>query len=340
MTATDSVKKKLSLSLSLVLALSAVAPAICAQEVTGVAQTLFDEGKRLMKEEKYDQACPKLSESYKLQPFTGTLLNLATCNERWGKTATAWAQFRDALAASKKDGNADREAYAREHIKELEPHLSHLTISADKKVDRNGLSISLDDVSLGTAILGAMIPVDPGKHVIHVTQAGKKPWSTEIEIGKENDSKSVQIPQLQKEPEKPKEIVPVGPTLPPPPPRNNTAGWIVGSTGVALLGVAVFTGIEASSKWNTRNDNCQNDQCNPLGLQADKSARNWAFATDIFIATGVIATGVGAYLILRPSPSAEARPAPRVGSSPPSGSTYVAPSFGPGYGGFAVTGSF
>jgi hypothetical protein len=335
-------KRPISLALSLVIALSSIAPLVAAQEVTGVAQTLFDEGKRLMKEEKYAQACPKLAESYKLQPFTGTLLNLATCNEKWGKTATAWAQFRDALGIAKREANADRESYARTHIAALEPKISHLTISVQPGVDTTGLTVTLDDVSLGTAILGAALPVDPGNHVIAVAQQGKQPWKTEIEIGKENDAKAVAIPPLKDLPPPPKEEPkpPIGPKTPDaPPPRNDTPGWVVGGAGVVLLGTALFTGIEASSKWNTRNDLCPNDKCVSGGLDADKTARRWALATDIFVATGVIATGIGAYLLLKPGPTGSTTTTTgRAG--PPSGSTVLAPSMGPGFAGVAVTGAF
>lgn len=341
MNATDAGKHRISFALSLVIALSAIAPAISAQEVTGVAQTLFDEGKKLMKEEKYEQACPKLAESYKLQPFTGTLLNLATCNEKWGKTATAYAQFRDALSASKKEGNSERADYARAHITTLEPKVSHVTITAQTGADVSGVTLSLDGVSVSTAVLGASLPVDPGKHVISVSQPGKKTWTTEVEIGKENDTKSVTIPPLEAEPEKPKEDKTPPPKVPvaPPPKRDNTPAWIIGGAGVALVGVGVFTGITASSKWGTRNDNCVGDVCKPAGVEADSSARKWALATDILVATGVIATGVGVYLLVRPGPSASTTTTTGR-AAPPSGSTYVAPAVAPGYAGVAVTGAF
>ncbi len=331
-------KQALALTLCGALALPAVAPIVAAQEVTGVAQTLFDEGKKLMDAEKYEQGCPKLAESYKLQAFTGTLLNLATCYERWGKTATAWAQFRDALAASRREGNDKRAEYARAHIAALEPKISHLTVSVKAGVDASAFSISIDGVSLGTAILGADLPIDPGKHVISVTQQGKKPWETDVEIGKENDRKAVEIPPLVDLPAPPKEQpkpLPRGPEAPAP---NRTAGWVVGTIGVALIGSSLFTGIEASSKWNTRNDLCPNDLCRPGGLDADKSARRWALATDVLLATGVIATGVGAYLLLKPGSSSSS--ATSGSAAPPTGSTYVAPAMGPGYAGLAVSGAF
>ena len=47
-----------------------------------VAEALFVEGKQLMKEDKIDEACSKLEESYRLDPLPGVLLNLAVVDLR------------------------------------------------------------------------------------------------------------------------------------------------------------------------------------------------------------------------------------------------------------------
>ena len=78
------------------------------------AQSLFDEGRKLMSAGKYADACPKLAESQKLDPGVGTQFHLADCYEKLGQTASAWAGFLEAASAAKSMGQADREKVARE----------------------------------------------------------------------------------------------------------------------------------------------------------------------------------------------------------------------------------
>jgi hypothetical protein len=46
-----------------------------------LAEALFHDGKAQMKKGNYAAACPKLAESYKQDPATGTLLALAVCQD-------------------------------------------------------------------------------------------------------------------------------------------------------------------------------------------------------------------------------------------------------------------
>src|SRR6185436_7071846 len=59
-------------------------------------EALFREGRRFMKSRDFASACPKLEESLRLDPATGTLVNLADCEEQIGRTASAWQHWRAA----------------------------------------------------------------------------------------------------------------------------------------------------------------------------------------------------------------------------------------------------
>ena len=62
------------------------------------AEKLFHEGRELMKKRStLDRGCEVLQQSFDLQARGDTLLNLAECHRRQGKTASAWREFDEAL---------------------------------------------------------------------------------------------------------------------------------------------------------------------------------------------------------------------------------------------------
>src|SRR4051812_27217178 len=73
------------------------------------AETLDAEGTALLNQHKYDEACAMFAESYRILPGNGVLLRLGLCQELQGKTASAWATFRDAAARARAAGDAQVE---------------------------------------------------------------------------------------------------------------------------------------------------------------------------------------------------------------------------------------
>src|SRR5258707_11096102 len=126
------------------------------------SEALFGDGRRLMSQGNYAQACPKFEASLKLDPGVGAMLNLADCYEKNGQTASAWAEFREASSAARAAGSRDREELSRQRASALEPKLSRLTIVAGKQ----SAQVTRDGTPVDSAAFGTAMPVDPGKHVI------------------------------------------------------------------------------------------------------------------------------------------------------------------------------
>ena len=74
------------------------------------ADTLFKQGKKLMAEKKYSDACEAFEQSMKLDPGIGTELNIARCYEEWGKVGRAWHAYKAAekMAKDAGDSRADK----------------------------------------------------------------------------------------------------------------------------------------------------------------------------------------------------------------------------------------
>ncbi len=139
-----------------------------------IAETLFSQGKALLNQGKYDEACPKLAESLRLDTGIGTMMYLAECYERSGKLASAWAQWREAQESSKRAGDA-REKLTKGRAEQLEPRLSRVSISVSPDADVPGLSVTRDGHEIGRAAWGVEAPIDAGKHVFRATAPDREP---------------------------------------------------------------------------------------------------------------------------------------------------------------------
>lgn len=164
------------------------------------AEMLYRQARDFMAAGNYAEACPKFAESHRLDPATGTLLNLASCHEQQGKLATAWLEYSDAALAARRDGRPDRVEFAQQRQALLEPKLSHLTLVLPTEADDPALELELDGTRIGRAVLNMPTPVDPGKHTVKAKAPGKKPWLQVIEIGAVADRQTVTIPKLEAEP--------------------------------------------------------------------------------------------------------------------------------------------
>jgi len=228
---------------------------VAAQTDSAAARALFSEGRTLMDAERYEEACPKLEESLRLDHGMGTQFNLAHCWEKVGRTASAWAMFLDVAAAARAGNQPQRETAARERANALEPKLTRLKLTvteptADTKVMR-------DDQEVGRAAWGTAMPVDPGDHVVRVTATGKEPWSQEVKVPPNSKTFSVTVPALADAAvaETPKDAAPTE-TAPPEVGAERESGGlggqkvaalVIGGVGVAALATGTVFMVQSRS---------------------------------------------------------------------------------------------
>jgi len=183
----------------LVIAIAAVAgsaPRASAQSVSVQAQSLFDDGRRLLAAGTFPEACAAFEASQKLEPKVTTLLNLADCREQNHQLASAWGTFTEAKSAANLAKNANLARVAANHASKLAPRLSKLTIAVPDDHLVPNLEVSRDGAPVISAAWNHALPIDGGSYVIRARAPGRAAWSITQEIKVEGDAVTVTIPLL------------------------------------------------------------------------------------------------------------------------------------------------
>ncbi len=276
------------------------------------AEALFSEARRLVAAGDYTNACPKFAESERLDPSVATLLNLGACYEKAGRTASAWATFREAISAAQAARRDDYLGVAQKRAAALEPLLARLVIS-EKDTTTAGIEIQRDGVAVTQAEWGVPIPVDPGEHVVAASAPGKKRWETKVTIAAGAPT-TVEVAALEDAPvaappppaSTPTQAVP--PPAPPSAPESHdsnagasqrTAGLIVGGVGVVGLAVGTAFVLSAKSKYDTSLNDCVQgtpNVCNAAGVSERNSARTAGDIASVAFGVGIAAVASGVVL--------------------------------------------
>jgi len=279
---------------------------------SAAAEALFERGKALMGEGRFAEACPKFEESYRLDPGGGVLMNVATCHEKMGRTATAWAEYKEALGLATKAGRADREKFARERIEALEKELPRLLIEVPPPVRVAGLEIRRGAEVLGAGSWGEPLPVDPGPHRISVLAPGFRERVYEV-VARASEKTTLRVDPLERLPDAPPASASASsppppastsaplsppPSTPPPSSSRRTAGYVVGGVGLLSLGIGGFFGFRAISKRQDSDADCPGGACNARGWSTYEDAKSAARISNVGLALGVVGAGVGTWLVL------------------------------------------
>ena len=264
------------------------------------ADTLFNEGKRLIARDDTAGACAKFEASLSKMVQLGTQMALASCYEKAGKLTSAWGEFRTAAVAAAKLHDK-RQRFAEERAAALEPRLPKLAVVVIAN-RADGLEVRRDGVELSAAELGTPVPVDPGEHTVEASAPGRRPWAIKVAVPATPGVIDVPIPALDLDATpalQPKADVAV--TVPTPAEAATSSHqrrWLaygVGGGGVALVGVSLIFGALAKASWSDAQTHCNAGQCDATGVDLAGSARtkgNVATATFLIGFAGAAVGGV------------------------------------------------
>lgn len=278
------------------------------------AEALFEEARAAMAAGSYDVACARFRDSDKLDPAVGTRFNLADCEERRGRVATAWSAFRG--VASELGPDDDRKPIAEERARALEPRLPYLTLLRTPSTPA-GVRVRIDGVELGEASIGVALPMDPGTHeLVLLPPGGGDEQHTRFTL-REGQSASLPVrisvkPAAQAPEDAPSaEASASGSSL------SSRRAWalVIGGVGVGGVAAGAVTGIITLDKKSTANRNCDDDLqlCNQAGVEANSSGKAFAIASSVGFGVGVVGLAAAAYLWLtEPSPAPSSHSSARV----------------------------
>ncbi len=280
-----------------------------AQETVGVtaAEALFEEGRAALAEGKLDLACERFRASARLDPAVGTRLNLADCEERRGRLATAWSLFRN--ASLELDLSDDRLPIARKRAEELSSRVPRLKLVLAPGAPSD-TSASIDGAEFESGSFGVPLPLDPGHYVISVRAPGRETRHQGVDLVP-GGLASVAIqpgPSLT-------DALP--PAVEDESSRSGHSAWLYVLAGVGVAGAATGTiaGVMTLEKKQVADENCDEDRkvCNQRGKDANDSGRLLGTVSTIGFAVGALGLGGAFYLwVSEPSDPTSARVKARV----------------------------
>jgi hypothetical protein len=302
---------------ALAAALIAGAPRAGADPRIDKADQLFAEGKALLGSNLI-QACDKFEASLQYNPAAiGTLLNVALCDEKLGKIASAVAKFTEARNHAKEQNLAEHVRAAEDHIAALGPSVPHLAIQLTEQLPDTTILVDDRVVPLGEI---ADITIDPGERTITVSAPDRLPHREKIIIAKA-EHRSVTIPALARS---------VTVTS-----SRRRIGQLVTLAGGAAFGTSIGLALYGShlrqqqiDQHHCGSNGSDGTSCDPTGQSATTRARTYGTVATVVGAVGLAAAAAGTFLWLT---APQSSPTPTIA---------VVPDLSPGSIGLTALGRF
>jgi hypothetical protein len=274
------------------------------------ASELFRQGRAALAEQDFAAACPKFAESQRLDPKVGTLINLALCEEKTGRLASALHHWADALVLARSEGDA-REAYVTQQYDALAPRVGHVVLHRAPGVPDDA-RVLVDGVETAPGDRGAPLPVDAGPHVIVVRAPNHADARFEATVS-EGATAVVALeagPDLSPPPAPPVAApAATAATAVPARDRATAQRWVgygVGALGIVGLGLGAAWGgqaLEAKSEPGCRSGVCTTEAA--AQVQRDGHAAGDRSTIAFVAGSALMAGGITLWLL---APRAGARP--------------------------------
>lgn len=287
-------------------ALGLPSPRLLYAQNPAAAEALFEQARAAMAAGSFDIACARFRDSDKLDPAVGTRFNLADCEERRGRVATAWSLFRGVLSELAQDD--DRRPIAEERARALESRIPYLKMRPNADAPP-GLRVRIDGVELGEGSFGVALPMDPGAHELVLIPADGGAGQRSTFALREGEHLDLPIRLAPTGASQSAEPRPVDEGLLGSEPftaRNSQQKWayVAGGVGVASVAFGAVTGIITVNKKSTANANCSDRHrvCNQAGVDANESGKTYGTLSAVGLGLGVVGLATGAILWLTAPP--------------------------------------
>lgn len=287
------------------------APArVChAQEISSEQKQRFAEAQRLYDEQKYEEALPKFKQLLDQTQSPNARLYVARCLRELGKLPEAYDEMATTVREAKQKAETEkkyeqtRDASASE-LALLSDRVGHVVIAITGAP--SGVTVSLNGATLTGERMDTPITVTPGTSHIEVSGPGVETVKRDVEIrGGETKTAAIALTSARTagDPKDPAQTAgQKGGML-------RIGGIVVGSAGVASIGVfgALF-GL-AGARFATLEEECGGTRCTEARY-ADVVDEGKSFETGSFVmlglGTAMIAAAVPMIILGGPEPSAEA----------------------------------
>jgi hypothetical protein len=280
--------------------------ALARADETGSAAALFETGLQLMQASRHAEACPKLAESYWLDPRPGVLFTLAECEARWGKLASAIAHYDDylrlfgSMPAGLQAVQRERAEIAKKQRAALAERVPTITLVLPAAAPANVI-VRRDDTTLGAPSLGVALPVDPGSHVVVVQLPSGASTSRTITVAP-GEKQRIEL-EVPVETARPASAAPASARTKSTPSAAAIALFGVGAAGVAAGAV---TGGMALGQKGDIDAHCTGVVCDAEGKRTADRAKTLGWASTIGFGAGAAAIAAGAIVWLAGPKKADA----------------------------------